>query len=551
MRSSTTPALRTEIVTSWRRSAGSGLAPDATPDMVVDEDLGNCDRLLRVARPILDHAGDQLTDTGVALLLTDSESRLISRVFGGTTVERHIDRLGAVHGSFMNEDAVGTTGLGTPVEIRKPIAVNGDEHYLERFKHLSCYGYPILHPGTNRLEGILCMTSVSDTIHPLFAPFVHRIATDIQSSLLDHARSSHQLLLDAFHRIGKRSIAAVAIGDDLLLTNNTAGALLDPIDLAVLRSFADSTETIPPTLTLSSGATVDVAVERVAGPGSAVFALTPETAHRPSIPRRTVHEEPSATHVFTTSRFVAAAGRSLAITGEPGTGRSVLARSATEGCTVELVDVARAVATGSPVDIAGAAQRARHTGAVLVVDDVDLLSATDTTTLRRLLIDKDPPIVIVAGAGDSVSGAVAALCALCDERTDLAPLRHRTQHIAAAAAFFVDRHAPGTHIRPRVIDALAAHVWPANYTELGHVIADAASQARNQGRSHTIDVEDLPAHLREAGRAARLSMHERVERQGIIDALAECRNNKVHAARRLGISRSTLYARIRALGIDT
>lgn len=48
---------------------------------------------------------------------------------------------------------------------------------------------------------------------------------------------------------------------------------------------------------------------------------------------------------------------------------------------------------------------------------------------------------------------------------------------------------------------------------------------------------------------ARLGGRERAERDAIVEALNESGGNKVHAAARLGISRTTLYSRIRALDI--
>ena len=48
---------------------------------------------------------------------------------------------------------------------------------------------------------------------------------------------------------------------------------------------------------------------------------------------------------------------------------------------------------------------------------------------------------------------------------------------------------------------------------------------------------------------AKLGGLERAEREAIIDALRDSGGNKVHAAAALGISRTTLYSRIKALGI--
>ena len=65
----------------------------------------------------------------------------------------------------------------------------------------------------------------------------------------------------------------------------------------------------------------------------------------------------------------------------------------------------------------------------------------------------------------------------------------------------------------------------------------------------TVTAADLPAEYRGSTRAARLRGMEQAERQAILAALAAADGNKSRAATALGISRTTLYARIRALGI--
>lgn len=140
--------LRPEIDVSWRRSVVSGLAPDRLPDFTIDEDVGNREALLRAARPVIDVVVDELADSGTALILTDNDSRIITLSYGGIQVERNLEAIGAVRGSRMGEDVIGTTALGTPVETRSSLTVNGSEHFLEIYKHLSCFGQPIVHPTT-------------------------------------------------------------------------------------------------------------------------------------------------------------------------------------------------------------------------------------------------------------------------------------------------------------------------------------------------------------------------------------------------------------------
>ncbi|WP_223838513.1 helix-turn-helix domain-containing protein [Saccharopolyspora pogona] len=64
-----------------------------------------------------------------------------------------------------------------------------------------------------------------------------------------------------------------------------------------------------------------------------------------------------------------------------------------------------------------------------------------------------------------------------------------------------------------------------------------------------ITLADLPAGYRDAGRTARLTGRERAERDAIVEALRATGGNKVHAAQRLGISRTTVYSRMRVFGL--
>lgn len=542
---------RPEIDISWRRSTLSGLEPDSSPKHLIDEDLASQSALLRAARPVFDSAADQLTDSGIALILTDPESRIVSITYGGAQVEHGLSRIGGVRGAHMSEDSVGTTALGTPVETRTPITVNGAEHYLETYKHLSCYGMPIIHPTTQRLAGVLCMTAVGDHAHPLFAPTVRRFADDIAAQLLDATHASHRLALAAFQSASRRrDVAVVALGDDLQLTNTTATDLLDAADLGVLRSLTTAARTgVPSSITLASGITVGLAAEPIAGAtAAAVFVITPLDARRGSVPRSTPLTSPITVDVGI-DLGARGTARALAVLGEPGSGRTHRAMAAVPATGVESFDVPRSLAglsAGLPASLAAA----DRTGAALLVDGVELLADHDLALLRQTVLARMIPVIAIGSADADQRASVAALLALCDERVDLTPLRRRPHDLTAFAQHFLNRTPNATRLGAGVSDALSAHDWPGNLVELERTMAVAMASATGRG-SRLIELDDLPARYRATSRAGSLTLMERTERQSIVDALDRCRGNKAHAAKHLGISRSTLYLRIKALGIAT
>lgn len=95
---------------------------------------------------------------------------------------------------------------------------------------------------------------------------------------------------------------------------------------------------------------------------------------------------------------------------------------------------------------------------------------------------------------------------------------------------------------------MSAADWPGNFSELRLVLRSAAETAQTPD---IIDVSDLPPGYQSVTRVAHLAGRERAEREAIIGALSRAGGNKVHASTELGISRSTLYARMKALDIGT
>jgi len=95
--------------------------------------------------------------------------------------------------------------------------------------------------------------------------------------------------------------------------------------------------------------------------------------------------------------------------------------------------------------------------------------------------------------------------------------------------------------------ALVGYRWPGNLRQLGAVVTAAAEAAGGV----TIELEHLPDEFRGAARRRHpLGQLQELERDAIAQALRESHGNKIQTAQALGLSRSTLYRRLRYFGLD-
>ncbi len=144
----------------------------------------------------------------------------------------------------------------------------------------------------------------------------------------------------------------------------------------------------------------------------------------------------------------------------------------------------------------------------------------------------------------------------------LPPLRERPDDIEPLAEALLEDIArrsglPVRSLAPDAIERLAREPWPGNIRELRNVLEQAALMhdelvlgADHFGRAAMPDA--TAAALAPVGSALR-SLPQAIaelESRSIRDALAASGGNKVAAARRLGISRATLYERLATLPAD-
>ncbi|MDH6678020.1 transcriptional regulator of acetoin/glycerol metabolism [Rhodococcus sp. LBL1] len=540
--------LRPEIELSWKRSQLSGIDPARVPEPTLLDPSDSAGRLLRAARPVLDELRVQLSGTGCGILLVDRECRVVSRVFDSDAMKAAMEGVGVLPGVALSEETYGTNALGTPLEVRQGIVVHRDEHFLESFRQFSCYGQPIVHPVTRRIEGILDITATEKMANPLFVPFLARAVRDIEARLLEGARESDRRVVDAFQIAARqRGVAVAAMGQDIMLTNKAAVELLDPSDHVALRTLAADVpagESRTLDFALSGGGRTGLRIDRVAGAESGALFLLDVDETRPPVRRRATPQDATSRLRARLHELRSSTG-ALAIVGEPGSGRSWAAREFAVGPIVTM-DAAHIVAEGERDWCARLLAHTETESGYLLVEHVHLAPDPVAALLASLAARADGPRpVFTSDPLEAVRPAVRDLLARCGAQVAVPALRQRIRELASLVSVLADEIGRGgMRLGPSALTALSEHTWPGNLVELRAVLAGLPDRD-----GAAIRVEDLPEDYRAPGRVARLGGRERAERDAIIEALQESHGNKVHAAARLGISRTTLYSRIRALDI--
>ena len=140
----------------------------------------------------------------------------------------------------------------------------------------------------------------------------------------------------------------------------------------------------------------------------------------------------------------------------------------------------------------------------------------------------------------------------------LPSLRERRSDIPVLVHHFLGRYAPGTnlHVTPAAMKSLLQYEWPGNVRELENCVA----RAITLGDRQVIDVSDLPPAIRaEGGGAPQTTFSDgsslsttalaEMERMTILKVFEQVNGDKALAGRMLGISRATLYRKLKRYNI--
>jgi hypothetical protein len=155
-------------------------------------------------------------------------------------------------------------------------------------------------------------------------------------------------------------------------------------------------------------------------------------------------------------------------------------------------------------------------------------------------------VVATRSSTEPVGGALERLVRRFPASVLVPPLRHHIDDLHELVPFLIARLTKGASLRcsPAAMRIMLRNRWPGNTEQLYQVIRKVVAHRR----TGLITPVDLPAEVAATSRRV-LTPLESIECDAIISCLRGADGNRAEAARHLGMSRATIYRKIRDYGI--
>lgn len=597
------------VARSWQRCLGAGLQPgDAINDPPhlsaarLAEAQARRQVLLARARPVMEYLRAQIRDAGSMIVLADDRGVVIEAM-GDADFMGRAQRVALAPGASWREVDRGTNAIGTALVEGGVVSIHGGEHFLDRNGFLTCCAAPLLAPD-GVLMGILDISGHFRGRHPHTNGLVGTASHMIENRLFMAAHEANLRL--RFHPrqdgVGTVAEGLLAVSEDgaVLGANRAATALLGPV------AREKGGEVLRRTLNLRLDDVLDWArrapgsTRRVIGAGGhrLYMRVDPPLRRARAAGRRaataTVADalgrldsgDPTLARAIARARKVVDKPIALLLHGETGVGKELFAqavhasgpRSAGPFVAVNCAALPETLIEAELFGYApGAFTGARRSGQIgrlqsahggtLFLDEIgDMPLGLQSRLLRVLEEHQVVPLgggaprsvdfALIAASHRSLKAAITAGAFRADLyyrlnglTLELPPLRQRRDQPALIARLLAEI-GPGLVVSDPVARAFAQYSWPGNIRQLANVLRSAAAML-DLGETqidwiHLPDdfLEDLrhrPTETRASGPVDLRSAEDAL----IARTIETSHGNLSAAARQLGISRSTLYRRLR------
>lgn len=550
------------VLSSWRRSRDLQVHPDRV-ELPYLRDPDTDTPLTHAAAPVLRRIAEDLASQAVSVVLTSADGLVLDRIAADAKIERMLDDVHLARGYSYAEEFAGTNGIGTTLETGRPSFIRGSEHYVGTLGLLACAGSPIREPVTRRILGVVDLTCWAKQADPLLFVLAKSAGSQIEDRISAMNNETETALLDAYLKQSRRYPAGVlAIGGDVVLMNPYLRRSLDAADqTALLDHAADMTRTsLKATVvaSLPSGISVKISTaERIAvrvRSDSVVFHVSlhvtetipsrggqaiPRLAGRSSSFRRSCQQ---VERCYRDRDWVV-------IEGERGSGRTRLGQAVAQYVTPErTIRILSAESFDSVDDFVAEfdAETADDDFAVIIAD-VDELPDEALEPLASVLQSRAGRGWIAATTGTERHSPLVDMLVLpfFTHTVTVPALRHRIEDLEELVPMLLgELTRRSVRLDAAAMRQLSKLAWPGNVAQLRTVLAETVAKQR----SGVIGIDTLPAECRSLTRR-KLTQLEALERDAIVRSLSENNGDKAEAAEALGMSRATIYRKIKDFGI--
>ncbi len=568
--------------------------------------------LRRATRASLTQIGELLSGAEAMLILTDANGIILETVGDNSTLTK-ASKINLSVGGLWSEHDAGTNGIGTALWAGEPVYVHGEEHFCEGMKAWSCAAAPIRDPIDRGIIGVINLSGLTRIFQKHNAAFAATVARDIEIALEHEQALMNVRLMEAIvgaspTRHGEPA-DGLAIVDRFgrLIFNRNSGleAGRSDRDLGLGARFLDLREGLTEERILASlpaeHGCQDIRLIEFDGEvkGAAlVFKPTFPSFSRPikspvlAVPGVHIHgtdlkivgKSDAILEALDTANRIAGANMPTLIEGQTGVGKELFARlihSQMKPANTHRFNAINCGAiTPKMFDEGLLRPQQGDFSAPLCLDEIGELPPDVQPFLLRVLEERltslhapeqtEPAVRVISLTNRMLLDEVEAgrfrrdlFYRLSTIILKIPPLRKRGEDILLIAEHYNRKIHTETGRELLVIgsdieDALMAHSWPGNVRELRNVV----SGLHYLSKSRRVSLADLPREISappptgalqsEAAQEQRQAQAQSLKHAEVLlieSSLKRHHGNISHTAQELGISRPTLYRKIKSMGL--
>ncbi|WP_162906415.1 sigma-54-dependent Fis family transcriptional regulator [Vibrio cholerae] len=573
------------LVNSWQRSEQAGLTQQSRAQDIRLSDnklkerrqelAGLIDTVSRFALPLFYQL---FAHSDSRLILTDQHGVIIGS-WGQARFREKLSQIALSSGACWQEPIKGTNAIGTALIEQKPISVIGEQHFIQHHHFISCSASPIF-DYTGQLIGVLDITSEQQKHTLSTQVVVQNMVQLVENQLLNQIPHGHvRIDLACEPSLLSSGWQGVIIADEsgqILAHNQVAGQLL-----AQGRVIGQSVEQVLP---------------RPQTHASFIYTTTPHHSKqhrtRALTPASDLHfGDAEVERCWQQANRVIDKDIRLLILGQTGVGKNEFVKALHKNsqrkngplvavnCGALAKELVEAELFGY---VAGAFTGASHKGyqgkvrladkGILFLDEIADLPLDAQSRLLHVLQDKT---VLPVGSNPATKVDIQIIAAphknleqLVTQGLFRQDLYYRLSDLVVELPSFQqrqDRQALIHHIHRRYRDAgqqicgdlmqrLLAYHWPGNLRELDSLIKVASLMAEGEG---VLTFNPLPTHLaQKLSHAAPTATEDDQQKDikstveaSLLKTYQATQGNISQTSRLLGLSRNTIYRKLKALGI--